>query len=143
MTDTYNLIKKINKFVSFITGENLKDWGYTLKRLQCYLGGASIAEALNNGTDIVFCGRVAKAAPSVGVRLWWHGWNREKDFDQIAGSLICGHLIECAAYVYDSYFSGFKPLIGGCQNLGFLIASLYADGSCTIEKEPNTGGKVS
>ncbi|OAG02272.1 uncharacterized protein CC84DRAFT_1198468 [Paraphaeosphaeria sporulosa] len=85
---------KINKFVSFITGENLKDCGYTLKRLQCYLGGASIAEALNNGADIVFCGRVAKAAPSVGVGLWWHGWNREKDFDQIAGSLICGHLIE-------------------------------------------------
>jgi hypothetical protein len=31
--------------------------------------------------------------------MWWHGWDREKDFDQIAGSLICGHLIECAAYV--------------------------------------------
>jgi hypothetical protein len=31
--------------------------------------------------------------------MWWHGWDREKDFDQIAGSLVCGHLVECAAYV--------------------------------------------
>jgi len=91
--------------------------------------------------------------------MWWHGWDRQKDFDQIAGSLICGHLIECAAYVcgkcaelglqntFDKapggYFSGFKHLMEGCENLGFPIAELEHDGSCVITKEENTGGEVS
>jgi len=30
----------------------------------------------------------------------------------------------------------------GCENLGFPIAELAADGSCTITKEANTGGEV-
>jgi hypothetical protein len=75
--------------------------------------------------------------------MYWHGWDRHKDFDQIAGSLICGHLIECAAYVTGGYFSGFKRLMESCENLGFPIAELEYDGSCTITKEPGCGGEVS
>jgi hypothetical protein len=74
--------------------------------------------------------------------MWWHGWDREVDFDQIAGSLICGHLIECAAYVCGGYFSGFKRLMEGCENLGFPIAELEHTGACVITKEKNTGGEV-
>jgi hypothetical protein len=66
MTDRRRLIKEGNKFVSLMTGENLDKWGYTPVFAQCYLGGAGIAEALINGADIVVCGRVADAAPSVG-----------------------------------------------------------------------------
>jgi hypothetical protein len=40
------------------------------------------------------------------------------------------------------YFSGFKRLMEKCENLGFPIAELEADGSCTITKEANTGGEV-
>lgn len=70
VTDTVNkLIKQGEKFVSLMTGEDLEDWGYTPIYAQCYLGGAGIAEALNNGADIVVCGRVADAAPAVGGRI--------------------------------------------------------------------------
>ncbi|CAH0047586.1 unnamed protein product [Clonostachys solani] len=144
VTDTVNrLIKAGEPFPSLMTGENLKNWGYTPVYAQCYLGGAGIAEALSNGADIVVCGRVADAAPAVGAGMWWHGWDREKDFDQVAGSLICGHLVECAAYVTGGYFSGFKRLMEGCENLGFPIAELHHDGSCVITKEEGTGGEVS
>lgn len=67
VTDAVNrLIKQGEPFVSLMNGEELKDWGYTPIYAQCYLGGAGIAEALNQGADIVICGRVADAAPSVG-----------------------------------------------------------------------------
>ena len=73
VTDTVNrLIKKGEKFTSLMTGEDLKDWGYTPIYAQCYLGGAGIAEALRNGANIVVCGRVADAAPAVGAGMWWH-----------------------------------------------------------------------
>jgi len=57
-----------------------------------------LPKALRSGADIVICGRVADAAPTVGASMWWHNWKCD-DFDEIAGSLVVGHLIECAAYV--------------------------------------------
>lgn len=75
--------------------------------------------------------------------MWWHGWDRETDLDQIAGSLVTGHLIECSSYVCGGYYSGFKDLMDGCENIGFPIAEVNVDGSCILTKEPGTGGEVS
>ncbi|EON98296.1 putative duf1446 domain protein [Phaeoacremonium minimum UCRPA7] len=131
------------EFVSLMTGKPLKEWGHDIICAQCYLGGAGIAEALRQGCDIVIAGRVADAAPTIGASMWWHGWDRETDLDQIAGSLVCGHLIECSAYVCGGYYSGFKSLMDGCENIGFPIAEVNADGSCIITKEEGTGGQIS
>ncbi|KAJ2904557.1 hypothetical protein MKZ38_007756 [Zalerion maritima] len=131
------------EFISLMNGKPLKEWGHEMLCAQCYMGGAGIAEAFRQGSDIVICGRVADAAPTIGASMWWHGWDREVDLDQIAGSLICGHLIECSSYVVGGYYSGFKALMDGCENLGFPIAEVAADGSCVITKEKNTGGEVS
>ena len=88
------LLANGEKFENICFGGELKDWGFEPLAAQCYLGGAGIAEALRQGADIVICGRVADAAPTVGASMWWHGWNRESDFDHIAGALMAGHLIE-------------------------------------------------
>ncbi|KXL44419.1 hypothetical protein M433DRAFT_155056 [Acidomyces richmondensis BFW] len=138
-----NLIAKGEKFENICFGGELKDWGFEPVAAQCYLGGAGIAEAFRQGADIIVCGRVADAAPTVGACMWWHGWNRETDFDRMAGSLIAGHLIECSSYVCGGYYSGFKDLFDGCENIGFPIAEVNADGSFFMEKEPNTGGEMS
>ncbi|OIW26245.1 DUF1446-domain-containing protein [Coniochaeta ligniaria NRRL 30616] len=144
VTDTVKrLYGEGEEFVSLMTGKPLKDWGYDILCAQCYLGGAGIAEALRQGCDIVIAGRVADAAPTIGAAMWWHGWDRETDLDQIAGSLVTGHLIECSAYVCGGYYSGFKDLMDGCENIGFPIAEVNVDGSCILSKEPNTGGEIS
>ncbi|KAK5017435.1 hypothetical protein LTR16_001842 [Cryomyces antarcticus] len=138
------LMEQGEKFENICFGGNLKDWSFEpIAAQRCYLGGAGIAEALRQGADIVICGRVADAAPTVGACMWWHGWNRDSDLDQIAGSLVPGHLIECSSYVCGGYYSGFKDLFDGCENVGFPIAEVYSDGSCAIEKEPDTGGEIS
>ncbi|TKA75002.1 hypothetical protein B0A55_02645 [Friedmanniomyces simplex] len=137
------LVANGEKLENICFGGELKDWGFEPLAAQCYLGGAGIAEALRQGADIVVCGRVADAAPTVGACMWWHGWNRESDFDRIAGSLMAGHLIECSSYVCGGYYSGFKDLFDGCENVGFPIAEIHMDGSFYMEKEPNTGGEMS
>ena len=107
---------------------------------RCYLGGLGIAEALRSGADIVICGRVSDAAPVVGAAAWWHGWNRH-DLDPLAGSLIAGHLIECSTYATGGYYSGFKDLFDGCEDLGYPIAAIEASGDTVFSKEERgTGG---
>jgi hypothetical protein len=76
---------------------------------------------------------------------WWHDWNSD-DLDQLAGSLVAGHLIECSAYVTGGYCSAFKDLIksGKHVNLGFPIAAVNEKGECdlTLEKGEGIGGMV-
>jgi hypothetical protein len=137
------LLKKGEKFSNICFGGNLEDWPFEPLTAQCYLGGAGIAAAFENGADIVICGRVSDAAPVIGASMWWHGWDRETQFDEIAGSLIAGHLIECSTYVTGGYYSAFKQLIDGCENIGFPIAAINSDGTFILEKEPDTGGEMS
>lgn len=78
----------------------------------------------------------------MAAAAWWHGWSRT-DFDSLAGALVAGHLIECSAYITGGYYAGFKKLMDGCENLGFPIASIEADGTVVLTKEANTGGEIS
>ncbi|KAJ5552727.1 DUF1446 domain-containing protein [Penicillium frequentans] len=107
-----------------------------------YLGARGIVDGLRRGADIIICGRVSDASPVIAAAWFWHNWS-ETDYDNLAGSLIAGHLIECSAYVTGGNFAGFEkyPL----DNLiapGFPIAEIAADGSCTITKHPGTQGMV-
>ncbi|KAM0279085.1 hypothetical protein ACHAQH_004771 [Verticillium albo-atrum] len=144
VTDQVNrLIKEGEQFESLMHGKNLQEWGMEPICAQAYLGGLGIARALEEGADIVICGRVADAAPVIGVSAWWHGW-RDDQFDYLAGALVAGHLIECSAYVTGGYYSGFKDLMkdGRHVNMGFPIAEVEWNGECVIAKEKNTGGCV-
>ncbi|KAF2476034.1 DUF1446-domain-containing protein [Lindgomyces ingoldianus] len=137
------LIKKGEKFESLMHGKKLEEWGMEPICAQAYLGGLCIAEAFKQGADIVLAGRVADAAPVIGAAAWWHDWKPDQ-FDELAASLIAGHLIECSAYVTGGYYSMFKDLIkiGKHVNMGFPIAEVEYDGSFNIAKEKNTGGCV-
>jgi hypothetical protein len=75
------------------------------------------------------------------LRRWWHDWKNDQ-FDELAGSLIAGHLIECSSYVCGGYYSMFKDLIktGKHVNMGFPIAEVNHDGTFNIAKEKNSGG---
>ena len=105
-----------------------------------YLGCWGIVEALNLGADIVVTGRTTDAAIVCGPAAWHHGWQRT-DWDQLAGAVAAGHVIECGTQATGGNFSFFTEL-SGMENAGFPIAEVAADGSSVITKHPGTGGAV-
>ncbi len=106
-----------------------------------YLGGWGITEALRAGADIVVCPRVTDASLVTGPAAWWHGWRRA-DFDQLAGAVVAGHVIECGPQATGGNYS-FLDEITDRRYPGFPIAEVAADGSSVITKHPGTGGLVS
>lgn len=107
-----------------------------------YLGARGIVNGLQRGADIIICGRVSDASPVIAAAWFWHGWS-ETSYDQLAGSLIAGHLIECSAYVTGGNFSGFDEYsLDELIMPGFPIAEIADDGTCVITKHPGTQGMV-
>ncbi|KAJ7633471.1 hypothetical protein DFH06DRAFT_1272461 [Mycena polygramma] len=131
-------------FVNVHTGETLSSWRFKPLCAQAYLGGLGIAAALQNGADIVICGRVSDASLVIGAAAWWHGWDRTH-LPQLANALLAGHLIECSTYITGGNFTGFKDLEAGGRwlDLGYPIAELGADGEVVITKQKGRGGIVS
>jgi hypothetical protein len=77
--------------------ENARDLqdtaGKPIVTANAYLGARAIVKGLENGADIIICGRVADASPVIGAAWFWYGW-KDTDYKSLAGALIAGHLIE-------------------------------------------------
>jgi Acyclic terpene utilisation family protein AtuA len=107
-----------------------------------YQGAFEIAGALRDGAQVVITGRVADPALALGPAIAHHGWG-STDWDPLAGATMAGHLLECGAQVSGGYFAdpGRKE-VPGLADVGFPIAEIAADGSCTVGKAVGTGGLV-
>jgi hypothetical protein len=123
------------------TGQRLADAGVQPVTASAYLGSWGITEALAAGADIVICPRVTDAALTVGPAAWWHGWDR-RDWDQLAGAVVAGHVIECGPQACGGNYP-FLAEITDRRYPGFPIAEVGADGGAVITKHPGTGGLVS
>ncbi|KAF2653250.1 DUF1446-domain-containing protein [Lophiostoma macrostomum CBS 122681] len=121
--------------------KQLADWDLKPLCGNAYIGARGIRTALDAGADIVICGRVTDASPVIGTAAWWHGW-ADQDYDQLAGALVAGHLIECGPYVCGANFSGFKEFMPGLVDLAFPIAEISPKGECVITKPESQAGRV-
>ena len=107
-----------------------------------YLGAFGIARALEEGADIVVTGRVTDGSVVVGPAIAHHGWSRTA-YDELAGAVVAGHIIECGTQATGGNFSGFLSLDRDSTPLGFPVAEVDADGSFVVTKHAGTGGLVS
>jgi len=123
------------------TGRPLRGSGVVPVTANAYLGGWGITAALAEGADIVVCPRVTDASLTTGPAAWWHGWERP-DFDQLAGAVAAGHVIECGPQATGGNYPWLDE-IRDHRRLGYPIAEVAADGSSVITKQPGTGGVVS
>jgi len=123
----------------FETGEPIKEARFLTAN--AYLGCWGIVDALDRGADIVITGRVTDAAVVCGPAAWHHGWSRS-DWNQLAGAVVAGHVIECSTQATGGNYSFFTE-VAGMERVGFPWAEVAADGSCVIGKHDGTGGEVS
>src|SRR6188768_3099912 len=123
---------------------NRNGWGDALTA-NAYLGGFGIAAAITAGADVVVTGRVTDASLVVGPAVAHHGWT-PTSYDELAGAVVAGHVIECGTQATGGNFSGFRQLVKDgmdpARPLGFPIAEIAADGSSVITKHDGTGGAV-
>ncbi len=128
-------------FVNIDKNTNLDSTEHNLLTANGYLGACGIKEALDEGADIVVCPRVTDAAVVIGPAAWKFKWKRT-DFDELAGALAAGHIIECGCQATGGNYSFFEE-VPSFINVGYPIAEIESDGSFTITKHPGTGGLVS
>ncbi|KAI1332318.1 hypothetical protein F5Y16DRAFT_357485 [Xylariaceae sp. FL0255] len=105
-----------------------------------YTGQAGIVRALEEGADIVICGRCCDASTVMGLATWWHSWKPDQ-YNELSGSLIAGHLIECGPYVSGGNYCGANE-IPEIHNIGFPIAEIASDGTMVITKAEGTNGAI-
>lgn len=107
-----------------------------------YLGAAPIAEALDQGADIVVTGRVGDPSLALGPLIHAFGWTAD-DWRRLACGTLAGHLLECGSQVTGGYFAdpGVKD-VPDMDAIGYPIAEIEPDGSLVITKPAGTGGLV-
>jgi hypothetical protein len=105
-----------------------------------YLGAWGIVDCLDSGADVVVTGRVTDASVIVGPAAAHFGWSRS-NYDQLAGAVAAGHIIECGTQATGGNYAFFTE-IDDLMHAGFPIAEVRADGSSVITKHPGTGGAV-
>ena len=132
--------------IAHVEGDDLRGHAISEGALtaNAYLGGFGIAAALTQGADIVVTGRVTDASLVVGPAVAHFGWSPTQ-YDELAGAVVVGHVLECGTQATGGNFSGFLSLPLQEQAgapLGFPLAEIAADGSSVITKHDDTGGAV-
>lgn len=140
--------------IACVQGDDLLDYRDAVQRwlpdaldgevvsVNVYTGADGIVQALDEGADIVLCGRVADPSLAVGPLRHAFSWQAE-DWDRIALATAVGHLLECCTQVSGGYFAhpGLKD-VPDLANVGCPIASIESTDRVTIGKAAGTGGCV-
>src|SRR3954449_9565148 len=97
--------------IAYVDGDDVRSLGFDgALTANAYLGGFGIAAALTAGADIVVTGRVTDASLVLGPAVAHFGWSRTS-YDELAGALVAGHVLECGTQATGGNFSGFLELV--------------------------------
>ncbi|WP_404962906.1 acyclic terpene utilization AtuA family protein [Streptomyces sp. 147326] len=125
--------------VAHVEGDDLTGHEDGALTANAYLGGGGITACLTAGADVVVTGRVTDAALVSGPAAWWFDWAPD-DYDQLAGAVVAGHVLECGTQATGGNYAFFTA--HDVRRPGFPLAEISADGSAVITKHPGTGGAV-
>lgn len=128
-------------FTNMDTGDSLETVRDRLTSANVYIGAKPIADALDQGADIVVTGRATDPSVALGPLIHEFGWSME-DYDQLAGGTIMGHILECGAQCTGGNYTHWRE-VSDFARIGYPVAEARADGSFVLTKHEGTGGLVS
>lgn len=141
-----DLVHRKNELVELAPAEMFSGEAFPpvekIASINAYLGAFPIAAALGQGADIVITGRCVDSAVTLGACIHEFGWTAS-DLDCLAGASLAGHLIECGPQATGGNFTDWYDIADSLVDVGYPIATVFADGSCEISKPKGTGGLVS
>jgi hypothetical protein len=105
-----------------------------------YLGAFPIAEALDQGAQIVITGRGTDPGLVLGPLIHEFGWQRG-DWDRLAAGTVAGHIVECGAQCTGGNYTDWRH-VENMALIGYPIVEARADGTFVITKHAGTGGMV-
>jgi hypothetical protein len=124
------------------TGEPLSAVRAHVQSANAYLGAFPLAEALDQGAEIVVTGRCADAALAMAPMIHEFKWQPD-DWDKLSAGIVAGHVIECGAQATGGNCQFDWESIPNLADVGYPIAEAEPDGTCVITKHAGTGGRVS
>jgi hypothetical protein len=124
------------------TGEDLATIRDRVLSANAYIGSGPIVEALAKGANVVITGRSTDTALTMAPLRHEFGWTAQQ-YDLLAAGIIAGHIIECGAQCSGGNCLYDWKNIPDLANVGYPIVEVKADGTFTVTKHPNTGGRVS
>ena len=134
------LIEAGEPMLNMDTGEPLKSVLDRVTSANVYLGAFPMAEALDQGADIVITGRATDPGLVLAPLIHEFGWGPE-DYDKLAAGTVAGHIVECGAQCTGGNFTGWRE-VEDMAMIGYPIIEARADGTFWVTKHEGTGGMV-
>lgn len=123
------------------TGRPLSDVRDRVTQANVYIGCEGIVEALEQGADIVICGRVTDAALYLGPMRHELGWAAD-DWELLGAGTGIAHCVECGGQATGGLYSGGWQEMPRLASLGYPVATVFENGEAIMSKPPQTGGSV-
>ncbi len=130
------------EFRNMDTGAPLSEVRSRVTSANVYFGAFPIAQALDQGAQIVITGRCADAALVLGPMIHEFGW-RSDDWNHLAAGIVAGHASECGAQATGGNCQVDWETIPDLAGIGYPIIEAERDGTFVFTKHAGTGGRVS
>ncbi len=137
-----DLLKRGHELRNLDTSAGLTTVRDRLQSANVYFGAFPIAEALEEGAQVVLTGRATDTGLTLAPMIHDFGWT-ENDFDRLAAGIVAGHILECGGQSTGGNFLKDWRSVPDLANIGFPIAEAQEDGTVYITKHKGTGGLVS
>jgi hypothetical protein len=135
-----DLLKQGANLSNMETGESIDSIRDKITSANVYIDSFTIAEALDQGADIVLAGRVSDPGLALGPLIHSYGWDKN-DWDSLAAGTLAGHITECGAQCTGGNYSRWWD-VEDLASIGYPVVEVSSDGSFYVTKQAGSGGLV-